>query len=197
MVGGTQQCLYASMDEVVYQICFLALYATYSKSPLCPWLCLYAAILHNAVVICFQIYYLWQNDNNQYLFLSVDSIVVICFQIYYLWQNDNNTSVARSSTSIVVICFQIYYLWQNDNNIAMEIVMWKNVVICFQIYYLWQNDNNFFPKGREDETLWFAFRFIIFDRMITTLTPFRFSIVMLWFAFRFIIFDRMITTCYR
>ena len=142
MVGGTQQCLYACMDEVVYQICFLALYATYSKSPLCPWLCLYAAILHNAVVICFQIYYLWQNDNNTYLSIPTPSAVVICFQIYYLWQNDNNNAVTATATVAVVICFQIYYLWQNDNNI-----IWRPF---------------------SDLMLWFAFRFIIFDRMITT-----------------------------
>ena len=42
--------------------------------------------------------------------------------------------------------------------------------------------------------LWFAFRFIIFDRMITTELPREGHDLLLWFAFRFIIFDRMITT---
>ena len=142
MVGGTQQCLYACMDEVVYQICFLALYATYSKSPLCPWLCLYAAILHNVVVICFQIYYLWQNDNNK--ILPKSSLISLWFAFRFIIFDRMITTINR-------------------------VKGWRSL-------------------------LWFAFRFIIFDRMITTCGPVSRSSARLWFAFRFIIFDRMITT---
>ena len=67
------------------------------------------------------------------------------------------------------------------------------VVNCFQIFYLWQTDNSLTWKNGRTSPLWIAFKFSIFDRLITVMIKWQQLNALLWIAFKFSIFDRLIT----
>ncbi len=114
--------------------------------------------------------------------------VVICFQILYLWHRQ--TTFIKISIMLFALWFAFRFcifdidkqpvICLSDGDVGCDLLsdfvsltstnntygVWRHrrvVVICFQILYLWHRQTTGRGSQALHRTLWFAFRFCIFD----------------------------------
>ena len=118
-----------------------------------------------AVVICFQILYLWYSVTSQDLCNEQTMVLWFAFKfcIFDILLHLSTYIINISSSCDLLSNFVsliFCYIWLS------KVPFLKAVVICFQILYLWYSVTS---KGRDMNevlALWFAFKFCIFDILL-------------------------------
>ena len=103
------------------------------------------------------------SKSNFFTILCKGFAVVICFQILYLWPVKAIFAIVVWMPNCCDLLSNFVSL-TSKSNIILNVNMYLLVVICFQILYLWPVKAIYCSLINCYDRLWFAFKFCIFDQ---------------------------------